>query len=593
MQEDSSKVSAPAAAGGRKPVILAVDDEPQVLNAVALDLRRRFRGDYRIMTAASGAEALDAVRKLRQRGDLVALFLVDQRMPGMTGAEFLDEARKLHPQANKVLLTAYADTEAAIASINEVGLDHYLMKPWHPPEQKLYPVLDDLLTHGPRTSGPRDGIRVVGALWSPQSHDAKDFLSRNQVPYQWIDVDRTGGARAGRAVAGEGQAAAAALPRRHPLSAPTRRELAEKVGLQTQAAQPFYDLVVMGGGPAGLAAAVYGASEGLKTLLIEQEAPGGQAGTSSRIENYLGFPTASRAPISRSARRRRRAASAPSCWRAGVVSSASTTRTALSCSPTAPRSSATRSSSRRASRCAARGPGRRALMGAGVYYGAAMTEAATTATRRHVVGGANSAGQGALFFSRYARNVTMLVRGPALASRCRTTSWIESRPRPTSRSRPRRRSLEVKGDRSARGLRRRAPATARPGRLRAAAVFVFIGARPRTEFCEGVLARDPAASSDGPRSRADGQGPPGGRRAACPRCSRPASPAFSRRATSATARRSASPPPSARARWRSAYPPVLSRRCNAMGYADFLRRVPLFAELPDADLERLCSMIRR
>ena len=194
---ESSKVSAPAAAGGRKPVILAVDDEPQVLNAVALDLRRRFRGDYRIMTAASGAEALDAVRKLRQRGDLVALFLVDQRMPAMTGTEFLTEARKIHPEAKKVLLTAYADTEAAIASINQVALDHYLMKPWHPPEQKLYPVVDELLDAWTRAvRAPWDGIRVVGTLWSSGSHEAKDFLARNRIPYRWLDLDRDPEARA-------------------------------------------------------------------------------------------------------------------------------------------------------------------------------------------------------------------------------------------------------------------------------------------------------------------------------------------------------------------------------------------------------------
>ncbi|MEW5989132.1 MAG: FAD-dependent oxidoreductase, partial [Chloroflexota bacterium] len=275
-----------------KPIILTVDDEPAVLNAIERDLRRRFGADYRIVKAGSGAEALAAVQQLKTRNAPLALFLVDQRMPQVTGTEFLTQAIHFYPEARKVLLTAYADTEAAIQSINVIGLDYYLMKPWDPPEQNLYPVLEELLTDwAANVTLPYEGIRVAGTLWSPGSHQTKDFLARNQIPYQWLDIEKDEQARQlVEAQGAAGRLPVVFFPDGTVLAQPDNRQLAEKIGLATRAAHPFYDLIIVGAGPAGLAAAVYGGSEGLKTLLIEKEATGGQAGTSSRIENYLGFP---------------------------------------------------------------------------------------------------------------------------------------------------------------------------------------------------------------------------------------------------------------------------------------------------------------
>ena len=275
------------------PIILTVDDDIQVVNAIERDLRQHYRQDYRIMKATSGAVALETVQRLKQRNDQIALFLVDQRMPGISGVAFLAEAMKFYPKARKVLLTAYADTQAAIAAINLIGLDHYLMKPWSPPEQNLYPVLDDLLSDWLTTvEVPFDGIRVAGTLWSATSHTIKDFLARSQIPYQWLDIEQDAEARALVEAINKEQHRLPVLffPDGSTLIDPDITTVAEKVGLRTQATQPFYDLIIVGAGPAGLAAAVYAASEGLRTLLIDKETTGGQAGTSSRIENYLGFP---------------------------------------------------------------------------------------------------------------------------------------------------------------------------------------------------------------------------------------------------------------------------------------------------------------
>src|SRR5918999_1818266 len=277
-----------------RPALLTVDDDPQVLRAIERDLRRHFGRDYRVVGADSGDAALDALDELQRRDEPVALLLADQRMPHMTGVEFLEQARDRVPDAKRVLLTAYADTEAAIRAINTVRLDYYLLKPWDPPEEHLYPVLDDMLDEwraGFRP--PYRGLRVLGLRWAPASHEMRDFLARNQIPYRWLDVESDPEVR--RVIEAEG-AEGSHLPLLifsdgTRLEAPSIREVADKVGLKTQATLPFYDLVIVGGGPAGLAAAVYGASEGLHTILIEREAPGGQAGTSSRIENYLGFPT--------------------------------------------------------------------------------------------------------------------------------------------------------------------------------------------------------------------------------------------------------------------------------------------------------------
>ena len=279
-----------------KPAIVAVDDDPQVLAAIGRDLRSRYGEHYRIVRAASGAEGLEAVDEILARGDVVALFLVDQRMPEMEGTDFLLEARVRFPDAKRLLLTAYADTGAAIAAINEVGLDHYLMKPWDPPEERLYPILDDMLDDWrANVPVPFAGIRVAGTTWSPPTHDVKDFLARNQIPYRFLDIERDSEAAAMvEAAAGDtGAIPVVFCPDAAPMVRPDRKMLADAVGLQTEAENPFYDLVIIGGGPAGLAGAVYGASEGLRVVLIEKAAPGGQAGTSSRIENYLGFPAAS------------------------------------------------------------------------------------------------------------------------------------------------------------------------------------------------------------------------------------------------------------------------------------------------------------
>jgi len=403
-----------------KPVILSVDDDPEVLGAIDWDLRERYRKEFRIVKAGSPEEALEAARTLKQRGVPIALFLVDQRMPGMTGTELLREVCKLHPQARKALLTAYADTEAAIVSINEVGLDHYLMKPWDPPDQRLYPVLDDLLSGWRmRVRLPYEGIRIVGSRWSPASYAAKEFLSRNLVPYQWIDVDQdeSMAALVTSLSGSESRLPVLLFPDGSNLITPTTRELADKVGLQTRPTRPFYDLIVVGAGPAGLANALYGASEGLHTLLVEQSAPGGQAGTSSMIENYMGFPSGvTGADLAQ------RAVAQARRFGAEML----TAQEAVGLRREDPYRIVTLADGSEVAGYAvviATGmmvrtlevPGLEPLVGTSVYYGAAMTEAATYRGQHVcVVGGANSAGQGALFFSRYVGKVTMLVRAPAL-----------------------------------------------------------------------------------------------------------------------------------------------------------------------------------
>ncbi|TMC57338.1 MAG: response regulator, partial [Chloroflexota bacterium] len=402
------------------PIILTLDDDIQVSNAIERDLRRHYRQDYRVMKATEPAVALEAVARLKQRNDQIALFLVDQRMPGMEGVAFLAEAMKFYPDARKVLLTAYADTQAAIAAINVIGLDHYLMKPWSPPEQNLYPVLDDLLSDWLATAEvPFDGIRVAGTLWSASSHTIKDFLARSQIPYQWLDIEQDAEARALVDAVSNEQHHLPVLffPDGSTLINPHITTVAAKIGLRTQATHPFYDLIIVGAGPAGLAAAVYAASEGLRTLLIDKETTGGQAGTSSRIENYLGFPNGvSGADLAR------RATAQATRLGAEILTAQEVTQirvddtyrfvkladgTELSCKALI---IATGASLRTPDV-----PGLESLSGAGVYYGAALTEAAYYKGKHmFVVGGANSAGQGAMFFSRYASKVTMLVRGSSL-----------------------------------------------------------------------------------------------------------------------------------------------------------------------------------
>lgn len=480
-----------------KPIILTVDDEEQVRNAVERDLKRHFRSDYRIIKANSGTEALETALRLKQRNDAIALFLVDQRMPGMSGTEFLAEAREVYPEARKVLLTAYADTEAAIEAINTVGLDHYLMKPWTPAEENLYPILDDLIGDWQASAtAPYDGIRVAGTLWSAGSHAIKDFLARSQVPYQFLDIERDPEARAlvEHANGGRHRLPVLFFPGGDVLIEPTLAEVANKVGLHTEATRPFYDLIVVGAGPAGLAAAMYGASEGLETLLIEKETPGGQAGTSARIENYLGFPKGlSGADLAR------RATAQASRLGAEILSASEvvgverrdpyrvvtlTDGSELACKALV---IATGVSVRELGV-----PGAESKTGAGIYYGAARTEAANYKGQHvFVVGGANSAGQGAVFLSQFADQVSILVRSSLAKSMSRyLIEQIE-----------RRKNIDVQlgeeivevhgGDRlEAITVRNRDTGMSRLET--AAAVFVFIGASPHTEMLGGLVTLSPA-----------------------------------------------------------------------------------------------------
>jgi len=399
-----------------KPVIFAIDDDPSVLNSVERDLRTQYGQEYRILPINSGKAALEYLNKLEQRNETVALFLVDQRMPEMNGVEFLSEAIKTYPQAKRVLLTAYADTQAAIDSINEIRLDYYLMKPWHPPEERLYPVLDELLEDWKRhVRLPYDGIRVAGTLWSLTSHQVKDFLTRHQIPYQWLDIEKDSSAQ--KLIEGVSNATKLPViffPDGKVLIEPDLKELADKVGLQTRAELPFYDIVIIGSGPAGLASAVYAGSEGYKCLVIEKAAPGGQAGSSPKIENYLGFPSG----ISGDDLTRRAVAQAKrfgveilSAQEANYIEVKDSYRivklndgTEISCHAALIATGASFHTLKM--------PGADALTGAGIYYGAAYTEAMNYVDKDvFVVGGANSAAQGALYLSRFARKVTVLIRG--------------------------------------------------------------------------------------------------------------------------------------------------------------------------------------
>lgn len=403
-----------------KPIIMTVDDELHVLNAIARDLLAHYRRDYRIVKAGSGDEALEAVQEFKRRNDPVALFLVDQRMPAMSGVEFLEEAIKLYPDAKKVLLTAYADTDAAIASINAVGLDYYLMKPWDPPGERLYPVLDELLGDWlASVPVPYDGIRVAGTLWSPGSHYVKEFLARCQIPYQWLDIEKSSAAKELVESSSEGAPSLPMLffPDGSTLADPDLATLAAKVGMTTQARQPFYDLIIIGAGPAGLAGAVYGASEGLRTVVVEREAAGGQAGTSARIENYLGFPQGiSGSDLTRRATTQARRLGAELVTAQEVTGLrlddpyryvSLSDGTELSCHALL---ISTGVEVRKLDV-----PGIERFVGGSVYYGAAASEAMYYKDKTvFVVGGANSAGQGAMFLSRFAREVTVIFRGDSL-----------------------------------------------------------------------------------------------------------------------------------------------------------------------------------
>jgi len=475
-----------------KPIILTVDDEVYVRNAIERDLRKQYGKDYKVIKTSSGAEAIDTLLQLKKRNNQVALFLADQRMPGMDGTEFLLQALKIYPEASKVLLTAYADTNAAITAINQIGLDYYLMKPWDPPEVNLYPVLDDLLNDwSARAQIPYEGIRVAGTLWSPRSHFVKDFLARCQIPYLWLDIEQNEEAKilVESVSSGPLRLPVVFFPDGTVLIDPDYPALAEKTGLKTKAGSPFYDLIIIGAGPAGLAAAVYGASEGLKTILIDKEMTGGQAGTSSKIENYLGFPNGlSGGDLAR------RATLQASRLGAEILTAQEITgiRTELpyhyvsladgselSCHAII---IATGVSVRQLNT-----PGIEKLNGAGVYYGAANTEAVHYKGKHiYVIGGGNSAGQGALFLSRYAGKVSILVRHSLSSTMSRylidQIALMENIEVQTDTE-----LLEVHGEDRLEKITVKNSATGKIWDCETCAVFIFIGTKPHTELVKDII----------------------------------------------------------------------------------------------------------
>jgi thioredoxin reductase (NADPH) len=492
---DATATAERTRASERRPAILVVDDEPTVLAAVSRDLRRGFGERFRVLRAGSGAQALELLRELSVRGDQVAMLIADQRMPGMPGTEYLAQARKIAPDAKRVLLTAYADTEAAIAAINEVALDYYLLKPWDPPEEQLFPVVEDLLTTWEAGAAlEAGGVRLIGHRYSKESHDLRDFLVRNRVPARWLDIERDGEARELLQVAGVDaeRLPVALLEDGSVLERPTILELAERLGVAGAPAQSHYDLVVVGGGPAGLAAAVYGASEGLKTVLVEREAPGGQAGQSSRIENYLGFPAGlSGSDLARRAtdQARRLGAELLAVHEAVALRTEGAARIVeLSGAETLSASCVIVASG--VSYRQLDTPGFPELTGAGVYYGAAMTEARACQEQQVVViGGANSAGQAAVYFSGYAAKVTMLVRGASLEQSM--SHYLIEQIAALANIEVRTGSAAVAAEGEDGHLRRlRIAGPDGEETLDVDVCFVFIGAAPRTDWLQGVVARD-------------------------------------------------------------------------------------------------------
>ncbi|HYP06184.1 MAG TPA: FAD-dependent oxidoreductase [Bryobacteraceae bacterium] len=483
-----------------RPVLLTVDDDPQVLRMIERDLRSKYAEHYRVTRAQSGAEALDLLRQLQLRNDPVALFLVDQRMPSMNGVEFLREAVTMYPLARKVLLTAYADTEAAIQAINEVHIDNYLLKPWNPPEERLYPVITDLLDDWmSEFRPPFTGVRLLGTRWSPQSHQIRDFLSRNRIPYQWLEMERReSDPEVDRIAEAARIGQDAALPvvifeDGSVLEQPDTAEIAARLGLGTKASAQFYDLTIVGGGPGGLAAAVYGASEGLGTVMIEREAPGGQAGMSSRIENYLGFPDGLSGSLlaDRAVKQARRFGVEILAPQEAVALRVDgqyrvlqfRDNTEISCHALL---IATGVQYRKLDV-----PGMERLAGAGVYYGAAMTEAISCKNETvYVVGAANSAGQAAMHFSRYASEVIMLVRSAGLAATMSDYLIRQIASTPNIRVAPFSEVVEVFGAERLEGMTLECKRTGEKSSVPASSLFIFIGAAPRTDWLEGVVERD-------------------------------------------------------------------------------------------------------
>jgi thioredoxin reductase (NADPH) len=492
---DVGTTPAPSPANPDRTAMVTVDDDPGVSRAVARDLRRRYASHYRIIRAESAAEGLEALRELKLRGDQVALLLADYRMPQMNGIEFLEQAMDLFPAARRILLTAYADTDAAIEAINVVDLDYYLMKPWDPPEEKLYPVLDEQLASWKASDRrPLPATKVIGHQWSARCSAVREFLVRNQVPYRWYLCDEPEGARL---------LAAAGVDDRHLpviitadgqlLVEPSDTDLATKVGLDTKPAETFYDLVVVGGGPAGLGAAVYGASEGLRTVLIERTAAGGQAGQSSRIENYLGFPDGvSGAQLTERARRQALKFGAEVVTAREVVGievngSARTIRFADGSAIDAQAVVlATGVAYRQLD-----APGVADLTGRGISYGSAVSEAADCeGADVFIVGGANSAGQAAVYFSRRARSVTILVRAASLESSMSYYLIQQIRGLPNVTVRTGTEVAAAAGDGHLESLTLVDNTSGATEEVAAHRLFVFIGASPCTEWLDGVVVRD-------------------------------------------------------------------------------------------------------
>ena len=482
-----------------RPVLLAVDDDPDVLRAVERDLRQQYSDRYRVMSADSGPSALSILTRLAERAEPVALLVADYRMPRMNGIEFLTAAIREFPDVRRVLLTAYADTEAAIGAINVVKLDHYLLKPWDPPDRNLYPVLDDLLDQWSASyRAPFEGIRVIGTRWSRRSYEVREFLARNQIPYQWLDIESADhDAEARKTLASIGDLKTTLpvviLHDGATLAQPTLGDLADRAGLHTRSDKDFFDLVIVGGGPAGLAAAVYGASEGLKTIIVEREAPGGQAGLSSRIENYLGFPSGlSGSDLARRAVAQARRfgaeilapqevmkARAEGPYRILTLANGSE----LSCHAMV---ISTGVQWRKLNV-----PGIDRLQGAGVYYGAGSTEAISCRDEDvYIVGGANSAGQAAMNFSRYARNVVMLVRGESLGATMSQYLIDDIAQAPNIRVDYGTQVAAVHGEEKLEALSIFCSRSGTTEKVPASSVFVFIGAAPRTDWLDGFVERD-------------------------------------------------------------------------------------------------------
>jgi len=502
-----------------KPILLSVDDDSDVLRAIERDLRSQYGAEYRVIGSDSPEGALDLLRQLKVRNDSVALLLADQRMPRMNGVEFLQQGMRIFPEAKRALLTAYADTSAAISAINEANINYFFMKPWDPPADHLYPQLDDLLDDWRASYRPAfEGIRVLGTRWSPRSYELRDFLARNHVPYQWLDVEHSASDPETKHLLEALGSEAANLPvvlfpDGSKLLEGVPAEIAQKVGLRTRAQTSFYDLAIIGGGPAGLAAAVYGASEGLHTVMIEREAPGGQAGMSSRIENYLGFPTGlsggdlARRAVVQAQRFGVEILSPQEAVSVGTEGSYRIVRLAdgseISCHALL---IATGVQWRRLE-----APGIDKLHGAGVYYGGGATEAISCKGEIvYVVGGANSAGQAAMHFAKYAEKVVLLVRSDGLASTMSQYLIDQIQDTPNIQIWTHASVAEAHGVTRLEEISVLCSDTNKVERVSASAMFIFIGALPGTEWLGAVVERDDLGFLlTGPDLMRDGQRPNG------------------------------------------------------------------------------------